>query len=35
MDQGYFRQVAAQTQTRLWINNPTVKEAKLALNAVF
>lgn len=33
MNQGYFRQVAAQTQTRLWINNPTVEEANKALNA--
>jgi transaldolase len=33
MNQGYFRQVAAQTQTRLWINNPTVDEAKMALHA--
>jgi transaldolase len=33
MNEGYFRQVAAQTQTRLWINNPTVEEAQTAMNA--
>jgi transaldolase len=31
MDQGYFRQVAAQTQTRLWINNPTDEEVEEGL----
>ena len=33
MKQGYFRQVAAQTSTRLWINNPTTEEVKKALYA--
>ena len=32
MDQGYFRQVAEQTDTCLWINNPTIEEVKKALN---
>jgi transaldolase len=33
MNQGYFRQVAKETETRLWINNPTIEEAGKALNA--
>ncbi len=33
MTRGYFREVATQTQTRLWINNPTVEEAEIALKA--
>lgn len=33
MKKGYFRQVAAQTDTRLWINNPTTEEVKKALDA--
>ena len=30
---GYFRRVAAQTGTRLWINNPTPSEVRKALGA--
>jgi len=30
---GYFHRVAAQTTTRLWINNPTGEEADLAIEA--
>lgn len=33
MSQGYFRQVTAQTKTRLWVNNPTIEEAQKALDA--
>ena len=33
MPSGYFRRVAKQTNTRLWINNPTAKAAKLAIQA--
>ena len=28
---GYFKKVAAQTETRFWINNVTRKEADMAL----
>ncbi len=30
---GYFHRVAEQTPTRLWINNPTVTESRLAIEA--
>ena len=30
---GYFHDVTAETPTRFWINNPTIKEAKLAIEA--
>ena len=30
---GYFHRVAAETPTRLWINNPTVAETRLAIEA--
>ena len=30
---GYFHRVAEQTLTRLWINNPTVDEARCAIDA--
>ena len=30
---GYFKRVAAQTETRFWINNVTRKEAEMALEA--
>lgn len=33
MHQGYFSQVTSQTDTRLWINNPTSEEVKEALEA--
>jgi transaldolase len=31
--EGYFHRVARQTATEFWINNPTLKEAELALGA--
>jgi transaldolase len=33
MAQGYFQRVAAETETRLWINNPTHEEVSEALAA--
>jgi transaldolase len=32
-DTGYFHAVAQKTPTRFWINNPTIKEAELAIAA--
>ncbi len=33
MNNSYFHQVHAQTPTRFWVNNPTLKEAALAIEA--
>lgn len=33
MKHRYFNQVAARTGTRLWVNNPTIEEAKKAINS--
>ncbi|MBQ3669132.1 MAG: hypothetical protein II920_07900 [Clostridia bacterium] len=33
MNKGYFRRVHAQSPTRFWINNPTLEQARLALDA--
>src|SRR5262245_31133111 len=33
MSTGYFHRVSAETPTRLWINNPTLAEADLAIAA--
>lgn len=33
MVQSFFRQLVAQTRTRVWVNNPTLEEIDLALDA--
>ena len=33
MSADYFKQIAAQTPTRLWVNNPTLEEARMAIAA--
>ena len=33
MSQNYFKRVHAQSPTRFWINNPTLEQAKLAVEA--
>ena len=33
MTTGYFARVTAETETRLWINNPTLEECDLAIDA--
>ena len=33
MAKGYFRRLHQETPTRLWINNPTLEEADLAIDA--
>ena len=33
MAKGYFHRLHQETPTRLWINNPTLEEADLAIDA--
>lgn len=33
MARSYFQRVQTETPTRFWVNNPTVKEAQLAIDA--
>jgi hypothetical protein len=33
MNSGYFHRVTHETQTRLWINNPTLAETEQAIAA--
>ena len=33
MDKGYFVRLMEQTQNRMWVNNPTIEEAGLAIAA--
>lgn len=33
MISGYFHRVTDETDTRLWINNPTIKETEMAIAA--